>query len=241
MARLRLPLPNDPDHLREIVARAQAFLDQVENTHTKFHWLLPLAITAVAGEPGPAKEQALARLSLMGDSVAKDFPTLPSVASLLPFVEVPSNPDIKSLARVPRSELALELAKHPRSLDIIETILVVAREAFGKLINDALAKLSALEQERGRAEPSLPPAGSGPSVYEADRQISETLRAVGHRLSTSQLLVEMGRRGLNASESTVKKRLSAMVKDKWLDNDPKARPRGYGLPEWNGSSGSDGS
>jgi hypothetical protein len=48
----------------------------------------------------------------------------------------------------------------------------------------------------------------------------------------------MYKRGLEPSESTVKKRLAQLVKDRRLTNDPKARPKGYGLPEWSGSSGS---
>jgi hypothetical protein len=73
---------------------------------------------------------------------------------------------------------------------------------------------------------------------ESDLQIIETLRAVGHRLTTTKLISAMTECGLNPSESTVKKRLAGLVKSGQLDNDPKARPRGYGLPEWDGSRGS---
>jgi hypothetical protein len=83
---------------------------------------------------------------------------------------------------------------------------------------------------------------ASPVERESDRQIIETLRAVGHRLTTTELIDEMAQRGLNPSDSTVKKRLAAMVKNGQLTNDPKAKPRGYGLPEWrDGSSGSAGS
>jgi hypothetical protein len=81
-------------------------------------------------------------------------------------------------------------------------------------------------------------AETNPSEWEVDRQIIETLRAVGHRLTTDELLTEMSNRGLDPSDSTVKKRLTVLVKDRRLTNDPKARPRGYGLPEWHGSFGS---
>jgi hypothetical protein len=83
-----------------------------------------------------------------------------------------------------------------------------------------------------------PDAKTDPSDWEVDRQIIEALRAVGHRLTTEELLVEMSDRGWNPSDSAVKKRLAELARDGRLTKDPKARPRGYGLPEWHGSSGS---
>jgi hypothetical protein len=99
---------------------------------------------------------------------------------------------------------------------------------------------------RDQQESGIPPS-RGPSfaradaVRESDLQIIDTLRAVGHRLTTTKLLSAMTGRGLNPSESTVKKRLAGLVKGRRLTRDPKASPRGYGLPEWDGSSGSGGS
>jgi hypothetical protein len=78
----------------------------------------------------------------------------------------------------------------------------------------------------------------GPPDRDSDRQIIDTLRAIGHRLTTAKLLREMSNRGLNPSESTIKKRLAVLTKSHRLTNDPKAKPRGYGLPEWHGSFGS---
>jgi hypothetical protein len=77
-----------------------------------------------------------------------------------------------------------------------------------------------------------------PSDWEVDPQIIETLRTIGHRLTTKALLAEMSKRGLDPSGSTVKKRLAKLADDGRLTKDPKARPRGYGLPEWHGSSSS---
>jgi hypothetical protein len=78
-----------------------------------------------------------------------------------------------------------------------------------------------------------------PVQWEVDRQIIETLRAVSHRCTTKALLAVMGKRGLNPSDSTVKKRLAEMVKDRRLTKNPRAKPPGYGLPEWgDGSAGS---
>ena len=76
------------------------------------------------------------------------------------------------------------------------------------------------------------------SSWNVDVEICETLKAVGHRLTTIELLSEMSVRYSAVSDSTVKKRLAEMVRDKRLTNDPKARPRGYGLREWDGSLGS---
>jgi hypothetical protein len=92
-----------------------------------------------------------------------------------------------------------------------------------------------------RVEPQSEMANLSRFDRESDRLIEKTLRTVGHRLTTTELIAEMDKLGLNPSESTVKKRLAAMVKEKRLDNEPKARPRGYGLPEWDGSFGSGGS
>jgi hypothetical protein len=75
-------------------------------------------------------------------------------------------------------------------------------------------------------------------TWQLDRQVQETLQSVGHRLTTSKLLYEMERRRIPVDESSLKKRLAAMVKANRLTNDPKARPRGYGLPDWTSSAGS---
>ena len=40
------------------------------------------------------------------------------------------------------------------------------------------------------------------------------------------------------SESTLKKRLAKLVSDRQLTNNQKVKPRGYGLPERDGSRGS---
>jgi hypothetical protein len=88
-----------------------------------------------------------------------------------------------------------------------------------------------------------PTTETDPGEWECDRQIIDTLRAVGHRLTTTELLSKMENRYVEKrqskpSESTVKKRLAVMTKDGRLDNDPKAKPRGYGLSEWDSSAGS---
>jgi hypothetical protein len=74
------------------------------------------------------------------------------------------------------------------------------------------------------------------SEREIDNQIFEALRHKGHRLTTLKLLKAMEEVGGATSESTLKKRLAQLVKAKRLDNSPKAKPRGYGLPKWNGST-----
>jgi hypothetical protein len=81
-----------------------------------------------------------------------------------------------------------------------------------------------------------------PTPWAVDQEIIDTLRSVRHRCTTMKLIDEMATRALDPSESTVKKRLAAMVKEHRLTKDPRAEPPGYGLPEWaDGSSGSVGS
>jgi hypothetical protein len=77
------------------------------------------------------------------------------------------------------------------------------------------------------------------SHWKVDGQIISTLKVVGHRLTTTELLSEMkNRNSEDFSESTVKKRLAKMVLENRLTNDRKGEPPGYGLPEWGGSPGS---
>lgn len=64
------------------------------------------------------------------------------------------------------------------------------------------------------------------------REIIDTLREVGHRLTSTQLAAEMSRRGLDRSETAIKNAAGTMVDMGALTNDPAANPRGYGLPEW---------
>jgi hypothetical protein len=108
-------------------------------------------------------------------------------------------------------------------IDRLETARDILRDVLDGLVSNARANRS--------ESPPTP----------ADQEIVETLRSVGHRLTTIPLIEAMQKRGLIPSESTVKKRLAVMVDDGRLDNDPHGRPRGYGLPEWNGPSGSSGS
>src|SRR5438477_8297799 len=64
----------------------------------------------------------------------------------------------------------------------------------------------------------------------------EVLREAGHRLTQSQILADLAKRGYHDGESTVKLALAQMSRDGRLTKDPEANPRGYGLPEWNGST-----
>jgi hypothetical protein len=114
-------------------------------------------------------------------------------------------------------------------------------QTLGRLDSTALT----LEELLYDSTPIPTRTGNGPGADsdsarpESQRQIIETLRRVGHRLTTTKLLAEMERAGLDPALSTVKKYLAEMVKGRRLDNDPKAKPPGYGLSEWSpGSSGS---
>jgi hypothetical protein len=103
-------------------------------------------------------------------------------------------------------------------------------ERLGTIIARARETSSSEHQRTGAQEPSR---------WKVDERIIETLRGVGHRLTTTKLLGEMEPPEWTPSESTAKKRLATLVKAKRLTNDPKSKPPGYGLPEWAvGSSGS---
>jgi hypothetical protein len=119
---------------------------------------------------------------------------------------------------------------------------IVNREEAREMSREAGLDIAESEWAGGGSlPPKHPESGWGIAERESDGQICDALRAIGHRLTTSELLSVMNQSSMNPSESTVKKRLATMVKEGRLTNDPKARPRGYGLPEWTGSFGSDGS
>lgn len=74
------------------------------------------------------------------------------------------------------------------------------------------------------------PASNGLSECAAD--VLSTLREVGHRLTTTQLLSEFSDREFLHGESTVKTTLARMVREKVLNNRSDISPKGYGFPEW---------
>jgi hypothetical protein len=126
----------------------------------------------------------------------------------------------------------------PRNSSDVVTLSVEEAELLVAEFEVAVAALADALADLGGEGGSLRGPGWKPEG-QIDRQILETVRAVGHRLTTHALLAEMERRGYPASEPYVKKRLSALVKGGWLDKDRAARPPGYGLAEWNdGSLGS---
>ena len=51
------------------------------------------------------------------------------------------------------------------------------------------------------------------------------------RMTTTEILAAMERYNFDHSESAIKTKLSTMVDDDYLDNDSKAKPRGYGILE----------
>lgn len=73
--------------------------------------------------------------------------------------------------------------------------------------------------------PAAPP-GTGDACKDA---ILAVLREAGHRLTTDGILERLARDGQSWGESTVKIKLAEMVEDDVLDNDARAKPRGYGV------------
>jgi hypothetical protein len=83
-----------------------------------------------------------------------------------------------------------------------------------------------------RPIPAAPPAPAIPAACPSGSladDIERILREVGHRLTTREIVRELGRRGLGRAESTIKVILSEMVDDGKIDNQQEGNPRGYGL------------
>jgi hypothetical protein len=121
--------------------------------------------------------------------------------------------------------------------EAVEMLRKAGKDIPSELVNTLATDSPSIRSDRTSGKPGTDQttqgeSKSGVSERRSDREIIETLREKGRRLTTTELIAEMETRGLNPSESTVKKRLAELVKDKALDKDPNAKPRGYGLPEW---------
>jgi len=81
-------------------------------------------------------------------------------------------------------------------------------------------------------KPAPPAVVPGRKPVGCPREILETLRAAGHRLTGMQLTSEMSRRGFSYSDNTVRATAGTMVDLGLLTNCQQSNPRGYGLPEW---------
>jgi hypothetical protein len=110
-----------------------------------------------------------------------------------------------------------------------------------------LAEMRAFRQEaaaRLRSEPPVadtsPSRGrqvgvpSAPSVRLSPREqeIVDLLREKGRRLTTTQILEELEKRGKIPSVGTTKNALATLVRNNTLNSRQDTRGRGYGLPEW---------
>jgi hypothetical protein len=93
---------------------------------------------------------------------------------------------------------------------------------------------SDLRAAQGQITAVPPGAVSRINLTPARRRILGILEASKKRMTKSQILglmIKMSKAGQLPSEPTVRIELTKMVKAKWLDNDPKARPRGYGITD----------
>lgn len=81
----------------------------------------------------------------------------------------------------------------------------------------------------------MPPAGDAKGDVEPLRgcaaDILTVLRAAGRRMTTMDILAELDRSGMEWSDRTVKGCLAELVDAGTIDNDQKARPRGYGVAD----------
>jgi hypothetical protein len=104
------------------------------------------------------------------------------------------------------------------------------------VLAEVLARLDRLEQLLNtRLVAAAPTSAPGPPHQSVGcgREIKETLRAVGHRLTTAEVLRELSRRGYQCADSTVKAALANLVDtDPEINNRQDVNPRGYGFREW---------
>jgi hypothetical protein len=240
-----LPLPDDPAHLREIVNHATRILDYSQKHRAHFERLLAFARLAKDAESEADRNQYLALVETASAAAIKDWEPCPDDSAILPYTDLPAlPPDYVAPSGLERLDMMYKVVNE-NPLVILQ-IHDFTRQIYQRLVKAALTKLSVIENcESQNATSAAPPSAlsrdSTLTELDSDRVILETLRAVGHRVTTSELLTEMTKRDLSPSDSTVKKRLAQMVKDRRVDNKPKAKPKGYGLPGWNGSVGSSGS
>jgi hypothetical protein len=111
--------------------------------------------------------------------------------------------------------------------DLVVLLQALAALAHNNRTLEAIsARLERLEQLLA-GEPERPHEAAG-----CAREIKETLRGVGHRLTTAEVLRELSRRGYKWGESTVKQTLATLVDTDEIDNRQDVNPRGYGLKEW---------
>lgn len=136
--------------------------------------------------------------------------------------------------------------RKPREL---EAILAELRDWFLVRAGMTPKRLSVEFDEGGRFERSMPRPHGILTHHEPPSETSESggrsqrnllylkiLEESGHRLSRTRMLAEMTRRGAEVSERTVAADLALLVEEGTLDNDARARPPGYGLPEWTSTS-----
>jgi hypothetical protein len=111
--------------------------------------------------------------------------------------------------------------------------------AYVSLMNDRhepvlLLPLALFPEPQPGADPGEPQPGAdhgenGRPISQIPLDILATLRAVGKPMTTTRLLEEFAKQGLQWSDRAVKGHLAEMVKDGTLENAEDAKPRGYRL------------
>jgi hypothetical protein len=77
------------------------------------------------------------------------------------------------------------------------------------------------------------PSGNGHPIRltPARRQILESLKIAGKRMTERRILAFIWESNPDFSTHTLRLELSKLRHAEWVDNDPRARPRGYGLTD----------
>lgn len=116
----------------------------------------------------------------------------------------------------------------------LDAVAAIARLREQDLTDCDLERLKACVQKEGALAAGLDAAPTVP-LNQSQQDIVDLVRRSGHRLTTTGVLAGLAACGIEVSEGMTKQTLATLVQFGVLTNDPKAKPRGYGLPEWDES------
>ena len=121
------------------------------------------------------------------------------------------------------------MSEHTQNGKVGRLDLLAERAAKGEpLFQDGTPAVPTAASTRPDHQPAQPTRTRESKCLD---DIRAALQDAGRRLTTTQLLAALDRRGTPWGESTVKHTLAAAVDAGFLTNDQRANPRGYGLAE----------
>src|SRR5262249_24885627 len=126
-------------------------------------------------------------------------------------------------------------------LHFVDILSELVRPESPEVAKSHLVNIFTQEAESSPPQPKPPSvpgvmgqddAAKSTSNWRVDDQSVGTLRQAGQHLTTGEPMDKMSELGLDPKLSTVKQRGAALVRTGRLINNRKAKPPGYGLPEW---------